>query len=52
MEAVEAIIEKRSKRIPEPGLVSPKIREEYIEVEPNVRLHITDCGGGRSLSTE
>lgn len=49
MEAVEAIIEKRSKRIPEPGLVSPKIREEYIEVEPNVRLHITDCGGGRAI---
>ena len=26
-----------------------KAREEYIEVEPNVRLHITDAGDGRPI---
>jgi len=24
-------------------------REEYIEVEPNVRLHVTDLGEGRPV---
>ena len=26
-------------------------RAEYIEVEPNVRLHITDAGEGRIIRT-
>jgi len=25
------------------------VREEYIEVEPNVRLHVTDAGAGRAI---
>ena len=25
------------------------VRAEYIEVEPNVRLHITDAGKGRPI---
>lgn len=30
--------------------IPPKsIREEYIEVEPNVRLHVTDAGEGRPI---
>lgn len=33
----------RDKTMPE------MVRAEYIEVEPNVRLHITDCGVGRPI---
>jgi pimeloyl-ACP methyl ester carboxylesterase len=29
--------------------ISVKVRAEYIEVEPNVRLHITDTGEGRPI---
>lgn len=29
--------------------IPAKIRAEYIEVEPNVRLHITDAGEGRPI---
>ena len=33
-----------------PGLAVPhNTREEYIEVEPNVRLHVTDAGEGRVI---
>ncbi len=30
-------------------LMAGTTREEYIEVEPNVRLHITDAGEGRPV---
>lgn len=30
-------------------VLSTRVREEYIEVEPNVRLHITDAGEGRPI---
>ena len=30
-------------------LISGMNRAEYIEVEPNVRLHITDAGEGRPI---
>jgi pimeloyl-ACP methyl ester carboxylesterase len=29
--------------------IPEKVRAEYIEVEPNVRLHITDCGEGKPI---
>lgn len=34
---------------PQLAVVSKLVREEYIEVEPNVRLHITDAGEGRPI---
>ena len=37
------------KVIDEKPLVNIHARAEYIEVEPNVRLHITDAGEGRSI---
>ena len=39
------------KAIVDPALqvISKPIREEYIEVEPNVRLHVTDTGEGRPV---
>lgn len=49
MNAVATTIKKVSKRIIESASAGPKTREEYIEVEPNVRLHITDCGVGRVI---
>lgn len=30
-------------------IIPAKVRAEYIEVEPNVRLHITDAGEGRAI---
>jgi len=30
-------------------LMSGATRAEYIEVEPNVRLHVTDAGEGRPV---
>jgi pimeloyl-ACP methyl ester carboxylesterase len=33
-------------------LMSEIIRAEYIEVEPNVRLHVTDAGEGRPGDTD
>ncbi len=52
METSKAYLAKQSEQInTEPFLpVIPKlVREEYIEVEPNVRLHITDAGEGKPI---
>ena len=42
------IIKKPTASLPEHSL-SLKARKEYIEVEPNVRLHITHAGEGRPI---
>ena len=40
-----------NKIIGEPAVQNPlkKVRNEYIEVEPNVNLHVTDAGEGRAI---
>lgn len=49
--SITAIRKLSNKIIVEPALpVIPKlVRAEYIEVEPNVRLHVTDAGEGRPI---
>lgn len=49
--SITAIGKLSNKIIGEPALpVIPKlVRAEYIEVEPNVRLHVTDAGEGRAI---
>ncbi|MBK9248305.1 MAG: alpha/beta hydrolase [Ignavibacteria bacterium] len=37
-----------SETVHNPALIEG-VREEYIEVEPNVRLHVTDAGSGRTI---
>src|ERR1035437_3521519 len=52
MEISETTSGKLTKKvISEPTFtVFPKpVRQEYIEVEPNVRLHVTDAGEGRPI---
>lgn len=52
METSKAYLAKQSETInTEPFLpeILKQVREEYIEVEPNVRLHITDAGEGKPI---
>ena len=49
--SITAIGKLPNKIIAEPALpvISKLVKEEYIEVEPNVRLHVTDAGEGRPI---
>lgn len=50
-ESDKVVMEKLPNESSEPQLVVVplQVREEYIEVEPNVHLHITDAGEGRVI---
>ncbi|MCE9538532.1 MAG: alpha/beta hydrolase [Bacteroidetes bacterium] len=52
MEISKAYLAKQSEKTNTEAflpVISKPVREEYIEVEPNVRLHITDAGEGKPI---
>lgn len=47
--AYMATLSEKNSTEPILAVIPKLVREEYIEVEPNVRLHVTDAGEGRAI---